>query len=1196
MSIARRRRVLPAARHRIASALISVLLAPILPRLDAEPASAQVLVNEFITANASGLVDEDGDREDWIELHNSGTVVVDLSGYGLTDDIEEPFKWIVPRILLAPDSLALVIASGKDRRIWARHWETVIDWGDTWRWKAGDSEPPASWRLLAFDDSGWESGPSGLGFGDGDDATVVPQGASFYIRRRFQVESLDGLTAAVLHVDYDDAFVAYLNGVEVARANIGSPGVPPSHSTLADFEHEARIYLDQDPETFPLPSSATDLLLAGDNVLAIQVHNQYWSSNDLSMIPFLSLGFAARPAGATGVPPVLETIMPMTHASFALDENGELLSLFAPSGLLLDQVHTGMLVPDVSRGRQPDGAASWLFFDPPTPLAPNSGPGCQGVSAGPAASPLAAMYGGPITVTLSSQDPGAIIRYTTDGAEPTAASTPYVFPVAVDTTTVIRARAWTPGMVPSLIATSTFLIDESTDLPVVSLATDPPNLWDEEIGIYVLGPNASPIPPYFGANFWQDWERPIHIECFDPIIGSRFFEQDAGVKIHGGYTRMKPQKSLRLIARSGYGEQWFDHAFFGAAAPDRFKRLILRNAGNDWCDAHLRDELMQAIARHTDLDCQAYQPTIVFLNGVYWGIHHLRERQDEFYLESRYGIDSDDVDIIENARDVVEGDAQHWDTLMDFVEGHDLSIQSHFECVQTMMEVDDFAEYCIFEIFLNNSDWPQSNRKCWRPRTADGRWRWFLFDLDFGLGWEQPVDFDMMAWATDPEGPGGNFAWSTVLLRKLLDNEGFRHAFINRYADHLNTTFRPTAMLEVLDEIRDGIATEVPRHYARWTQPVSTWYDNLTVISRFMEERPALATGHIMNHFGLTATLTLSLDIEPPGAGSIRLTAATIDGPWSGTYFQDVPITLTAVPDAEHVFAGWSDPELPGEATVVISPAGDDTLVACFAPAAPPVINEINYNSSPTVDPEDWVELVNPAPSPRDLSGWIFRDAENSHTFTIPPGTVIDGEGYLVLCRDTAQFHACFPEVAAYMGDLGFGFDGGGELLRLFDASDQLVDWVEYDDVPPWPPGPDGNGPTLELRAHGLDNTLPSSWAASTVLYGTPGSLNSVAGGTAVAGAVPEPILSLGLPVPNPFNPHTTLGIALPASAPVRLAVYDSQGRLVRVLIDARLDAGRHAIRWDGRTDLGRAVASGVYYGELRTGDVTLRRKMLLLR
>jgi hypothetical protein len=158
------------------------------------------------------------------------------------------------------------------------------------------------------------------------------------------------------------------------------------------------------------------------------------------------------------------------------------------------------------------------------------------------------------------------------------------------------------------------------------------------------------------------------------------------------------------------------------------------------------------------------------------------------------------------------------------------------------------------------------------------------------------------------------------------------------------------------------------------------------------------------------------------------------------------------------------------------------------------VINEINYNSAPDFDPEDWVELYNFDDDPVDVSNWVFKDDDNANEFIIPSGTIMNPGTYLVLTKDLTAFQALFPSVSPVIGDMDFGLSKKGELVRLYDAAGVIVDQLEYDDKAPWPEEPDGDGNSLELINALLDNTLPESWEASVTAsapHGTPGAQNS---------------------------------------------------------------------------------------------------------
>jgi hypothetical protein len=920
----------PLRRPQCRALLLLLLLAP-----PAAPVPAQVVINEYQASNVAWVRDEDGDTPDWVELYNCGSEPVDLAGFGLTDRASKPHKWVFPSVILPAKGHLLVYASGKDRREWLPHWETVIDWGDEWRYRVNHDAPPDRWWEPGFDDSGWLSGPTGIGRSDGDDATVVDTCVSVGLRTGVRVIDREHVRWACLHVDYDDGFVAWLNGVEIARACIGTPGVPPRWNSPAVLFHEAQLYRGGDAEYFPI-AGYDSILVDGENVLAVSVHNGDPDKEDMSIIPFLTLGYDQPPVGAVGAAERIRLYLPHLHANFKVDNGNEEVFLYDAGGVLVDRTDDRFVPADYSCGRFPDGGDTWMFFSAPTPEAPNTIGGDDDFAVAPDFSLPGGRYQGPqLTVAISSSRPGATITYTTDGSDPQDGSTPYTDPLTIESTRVVRARTFEPGRAPSLISTQSYILDDETPLAIVSLVTDPPNLWDYETGIYVMGPYAQPDYPYHEANFWMDWERPAHAEFFPPE--GQGFSVLLGIKIHGGTTRALPQKSFRLITRGGYGPTEMACQVFPEKPTQVYRRLILRNAGNDWCLTHMRDGFVHNLAARIGLDHQAYRPVHTYLNGVYWGVYNIRELIDAYYLADNHGIDPGSIDLLELNAEVMEGSAEQYNDLLGYLHTHDLADDEAFAYVTERMDVENYADYVILRVFCANTDWPANNLRYWRSDELDGKWRWIIYDTELGLGLNRYGAQDRtLAWALAPNsGAWQNAPWSTFLLRSLLRNHDFCVFFINRYADLLNTLLSPQSTLALWDQMSATIAGEMPRQFQRWGRSLDIWDEQNDITRGFLRQRPAIARAHLMAQFDLTDTLRVSLDIDPPGGGSIRLGSVTVDSCWTGVYFRGLPLTLTAVPAAGYGFLGWSDTALPADSTVQINPDGDYAVTARFVPILP---------------------------------------------------------------------------------------------------------------------------------------------------------------------------------------------------------------------------------------------------------------------
>ena len=702
-------------------------------------------------------------------------------------------------------------------------------------------------------------------------------------------------------------------------------------------------------------------------------------------------------------------------------------------------------------------------------------------------------HSAPLLVTIASPTPGATIYYTTDGSEPSGfvenrLLLPYDHsPIRIDSTTVVRARAFKSGQRPSRIVTQTFFIDESCTLPVVSLATDPLNLWNSYEGIYVSGAD---------RNFEKDWEKPAHLELYESA-DSHGYAQDIGMRIHGGWSRRLPQKSLALFARKKYGSGKISYQLFPNKQVSSFKSFILRNSGNDWVYTLLRDAMMQTLVKdRMDIDFQEYRPVVVFLNGKYWGIHNLRENINRHYLESNYGIDGKEVDLLEGEGTVLDGDADQYNTVMDYLESSDVTTVEAYDHLQRLIDLGEFINYQLAQIYFANTDWFDENIKYWRPQKKGGRWRWMLFDTDYGFN---------LPLALKPSPPNHNtlkMAADSFLFGRLLENPIFRNEFIQRFASHLNTTFDPHRVIHIIDSLKVQIAPEIPRHINRWKDSsapyygdpfssIEEWEGNVEELRSFARQRRDNVRRHIAKKFGLETPVTVHIEGHPNAGGRVQINGVNIDSlPWSGDYFPNLPMELTALPDPGRTFSGWSDPTLGNSPTAVVSLGGDFWAEVGFEISTLPnvFINEINYHSRHGSGPGDWVEIHNPGNEPIDMSGWHFLDVKNTHDFVLPGNTVVGANGYIVLCQDSSKFRRHYPELDICVGDFEFGLSNGGELIRLYDSFGAMVDSLTYDDRPPWPVKADGTGSTLALIASSGDNGTYRSWVSAR---GTPGAANA---------------------------------------------------------------------------------------------------------
>jgi len=291
-------------------------------------------------------------------------------------------------------------------------------------------------------------------------------------------------------------------------------------------------------------------------------------------------------------------------------------------------------------------------------------------------------------------------------------------------------------------------------------------------------------------------------------------------------------------------------------------------------------------------------------------------------------------------------------------------------------------------------------------------------------------------------------------------------------------------------------------------------------------------------------------------------------------------------------YYAWAENDLQG---AFYPPSAEHEFISIDLPSLEGalIINEINYNSSPQFDPEDWVELFNPSAEPLDISSWILKDDDDDHIFVFPAGTVIPPNGFLIICRSLGAFQSSFPLVQNALGDMDFGFGSSGDAIRIFDSTGELIDSVTYGVQDPWPTAPNGSGSTLELISAALDNSMPSSWSASSG-YGTPGAINSSV-------AIDDPLLpSAKVEVsvwPNPFNPDITIRYHNPQRQTLDITVYNLKGQAVKVLDNGIKEAGTYTQTWNGLDNSNKQVASGVYILRFKpAGSAPVNTKLVLMK
>jgi len=475
-------------------------------------------------------------------------------------------------------------------------------------------------------------------------------------------------------------------------------------------------------------------------------------------------------------------------------------------------------------------------------------------------------YDDVFSLELFNNHPQNHIRYTINGNRPTAQSplyeealvldercysksdiytiedcleTEFFLPDSVRHCIVIRAAVFDENdSCLSQVVTNSYFIHtlgcDTHGLPVVSLCADSLALFDYETGIFVPGIHYVSWNPEFTGNYFQkgrEWERLCNVEFYEN--DNTGINQQAGLRTHGGATRRLQQKNLKIYAREEYGKKRFKHKFFGEIPLASFKHLVLKPfccSYNLATTSGIQNALSQQVARGLHFDVLADRLTTLYINGEYWGIYAIEETPDERYIEDHYDIDPDEINITKDWRLFDHGDSTNWKNLYSWVQENDLSMEENYALMNEWIDMDNFIDYMVYEIYSCNFDWPGHNVRCWQ--RGNGKWRWIFFDGDACFLW----DVDPFANVVDTTTVRIGSARSTLFYRKLLENAVFLDCFRNRFNELMSSRLQYESIIPYFNRLREIVEPEIPNQCERFCFPpdVARWERDMAHVDYFI--------------------------------------------------------------------------------------------------------------------------------------------------------------------------------------------------------------------------------------------------------------------------------------------------------------------------------------------------------------------------
>jgi len=1161
------------------------------------PSPADVLITEFMASNDSTILDGNGASSDWVELHNTGASAVDLTGWYLSDDDADPQKWRFPATNIAAGGYLLVFASGANetnyvdslgylhttyrlsRNDGEQHESvvlvhsdgvTVIDAISDYPEQSEDVSygPPFQvtvtpfvlsgsdaralvpnsavngWNNRTFDDSGWLSGTTGVGYerDSGYESAIGlnvgsmwNQRPSVYVRVPFTVADAAALSDLAFRIKYDDGFAAYINGVPVASNN-----VPPAlnWNSQATASHEANL---STFEGFTVSRAALSAVVTGTNVLAVQGLNRPVQSSDLLILPELR-------------------------------------------GVTAGAIETNNLA----------------FMSAPTPGAPNVS-GVEGYVADTTFTVDRGFFSNAFDVAIACETADAEIYYSTDGSTPTPATGQlYAGPIHVDRTTVLRAAAYKTGYAPSDVDTQTYIFLDDVirqpataptpdwpapytggggpgggrqaidyemdpdvvndarysgsikaallDIGTISLVSDLRNFFDQNTGIYMN-------PQQDGA----EWERDVSVELLNPD-GSKGFQIDGGIRIRGGMSRQtrNPKHSFRLFFRTEYGTPRLEYELFEDEGVESFKRLDLRTGQNfSWAlnnpdySTWLYDIFSRDSHREMGQPYTRGRYYHVYINGAYWGLYQSEERPDARFGESYFGDDSDDYDTLKS--DSNTGDMYAADGTMDAynqfwteVNGGVSDNADYFRlqgknpdgtdnhAYTRMLDVDNLIDYMLLVFYTGNRDMPVGPPGGYRQprnlyvlhnRSSPSAFRYIAHDCEHSLevSYAEGVNINRVSAVLDPSFANQQFFIPWWLHLQLTANTEYKTRLADRTHRHFfnNGVFTADAAAARLNARKAEIDLAVIAESARWGDYVSpsaprtrddTWLPAVNeVLNNYILATPSTRTEIVLQqlktqgwypavtapvfaqHGGLFTngfTLTVSasqniyytLDGSDPRAIGGSIAGSLYDGP--------IPLTRNTLVKARARNGSGTWSALTEAVFTIDTPATLRVTEIMYHPAAPDIaLTNLTENSY------EFIELLNTGTETVGLAGLTFT---NGIRFDFTEGDLhaLNPGEYVLLVQDLAGFTNRYTNwhsmhIAGEFSGRFFlpgALDDAGESLALSDATGREIQRFRYDDD--WHELTDGEDFSLTLLDPQADTNSwneASAWRASAHTGGTPG-------------------------------------------------------------------------------------------------------------
>jgi len=751
-------------------------------------AVSSVRLSEACASNS--MVADNGETPDWVEIENTGSEAVDLSGWYLSDNASKPLKWRLPDgfILAAGERKVVFLHENTVGFKLSSEGEAVVLSDKTGRIMDylvfGAQQQDTS---LALENSVWKVTYS-----------VTPGEANHILSK----------------ADYEMAvFSSNTTGVyisEVLTAN-------------ANFNFGANQF-----DYIELHNTTSKRVSLNGWYLSDSGANPHkWAFPKNAYIP--AKGYILVYADGREIKTTQDNVY---SAIFKLSQDNDVV-LLSKGDEVVDHISLGDQYGGISCGRIAGGTGETVFFESITPQKANPTIGYHVQTEEPVLSHNGGILTETVTVSVTAPS-DATIYYTLNGATPTVKSSVYSDPISISKTTVLRAAAYKDGELISPVVSASYLFDIPYTVPVVSLITDDKYVNDPNIGL-------------FKRDAKYDYEYPVHVQYFEN--GELKINQLSSVRITGGTSRERSQRSMAVYARGSLSEERFNYNPFENRDYADIKSFTLRAAGTEGWGTRFKDAFLTSLSAGENVMYQDVRVAVVYINGNFWGHYNLREKINKYSIAQWEGVTDEDVidniTILKNRGDVLQGSNEEMERLSYFCRTKDLNDEVNLQHVLENIDVMSWFDHTIFEIITGNAD-PENVRYY---KVPGGKWKVCLFDLDYAM--KDTKAYPINRFINDPK------AKVTYLYHEpvsaLLRVPAMRELFLARFGEILYEKFQPQDLDKQIDEWVEVIGPLIPAQHERWrTGSTEAWNRYVDTLRQNCKERPVKVVEHITNTLSLS--------------------------------------------------------------------------------------------------------------------------------------------------------------------------------------------------------------------------------------------------------------------------------------------------------------------------------------------------------